>query len=277
MPNLDQNPQSGVGGTSYIYDQGTSPNTRIAVSQKSRVLTPHYGNTQAMHQMGVLGTFTPNQSKNVENYRGIGFGDKVAELIPGVTEPATLDFERALLYLSNLWQALGYASGVDGPVRSLSQHRWPFDVEHQLVFSSLADQDLGVANVGHSGTSGAFDGGVKAISFPQVTDVAGYPKADGRGHSAVITIYEACWLTSWSTTFSRDSATVVESGQAMVTDVHDFASVYGEFLATGNDPTIGQLGSIRFAEQGFQIAQAGGGPIGEGGGTQSVFALQANA
>lgn len=279
MPNLDQNPQSGVGGTSYLYDYGTSPNTRIAVSQKSRVLTPHYGNTAAMHQMGVLGTFTPNQSRGIENYRGIGFGDQIAELIPGVTEPATLDFERALMYLSTLWQALGYAAGIDGPVRSLSHHRWPFDVEHQLVFSTISDADLGVANQGFSGTSGMFDGGVKAISFPQVT--ADAPRADyvggnpgsSRGHSAIITIYEACWLTSWGTTYSRDTATVVETGNASVSDVHDFASVYGEFLATGNDPTIGQLGSIRFAEQGFTIAQAGRGA--GGGGTQSLFAQNA--
>ena len=39
---------------------------------------------------------------------------------------------------------------------------------------------------------------------------------------------------------------VMESGTMIITDVHDFASVYGEFLATGNDPTLGQLGSIRF-------------------------------
>jgi len=279
MPNLDQNPQSGVGGTSYIYDQGTSPNTRIAVSQKSRVLTPHYGNTQAMHQMGVLGTFTPSQSRGMENYRGIGFGDHIAEVIPGVTEPTTLDFERALMYLSTLWQALGYAAGVDGPVRSLSHHRWPFDVEHQLVFSTLVDVDLGVPNVGFSGTSGSFDGGVKAISFPQVTpdaaraDYAGGNPGDSRGHTALITIYEACWLTAWGTTYSKDAATVVETGNAQVSDVHDFASVYGEFLATGNDPTIGQLGSIRFAEQGFTIAQAGRGA--GGGGTQSLFAQSA--
>ena len=62
----------------------------------------------------------------------------------------------------------------------------------------------------------------------------------------------------------------METGDAMASDVHDFASVYGEFLATGNDPTIGQLGSIRFAESGFRVARVGQG-IG-GGGTVSPFA-----
>ena len=37
-------------------------------------------------------------------------------------------------------------------------------------------------------------------------------------------------------------------GSMTITDIHDFSSLYGEFLATGNDPTIGQLGSVRFGE-----------------------------
>jgi hypothetical protein len=275
MANLDLNPQNGVGGTSYLYDFGTSPNTRVAVSQKVRLLTPHYGNNHALHQMGVISSFNPTMSRTIDNIRGIGFGDKIAELVPGVTEPTTGSFERALVYLCNLWQAAGYAAGVDGPVRSLAHHKWPFDMEQQMVMSSLADQDMGVANVGWSGKSGAFDGGVKPISFPQVTPnsatggMAGGHPGDNRGHSAIITIYEACWFNQWSTTFSKDQGYIVENGDITVTDVHDFASVYGEFLATGNDPTIGQLGSIRFQESGFKISQAGQG-IG-GGGVQSSF------
>lgn len=291
MANSDKNPSNGVGGTSYVYDFGTSPNTRTAVSQKVRLLTPHYGNSQAMHQMGVISSFNPTQSRTVEPVRGIGFGDKVAELVPSVTEPTTGSFERALLYLCNLWQATGYASGVDGPVRSLSHHRWPFDIEQQLVFSTLADVDMGaggppgVANVGHGGGVGSFDGGVKKIGFPQVTPdfgVAGNPATgtssggvgkapgDGRGHSAIITIYEACWFTSWAATFAKDSGMIMETGDVTVSDVHDFASMYGEFLATGNDPTIGQLGSIRFGGAGIGGINQAGGSL-SGGSAQSRF------
>lgn len=275
MPNLDNRPQSGVGGVSYLYDFGTTPNTRTAVSQKVRILTPHYGDTQAMHQMGVLSTFNPTMSRTVEPVRGVGFGDQVAELVPSVTDPPTASFERALLYLCNLWQSTGYAAGVDGPVRSLAHHRWPFDIEQQLVFSSQADQDLypGRANAPPSGTSGTFQGGTKAIQFPQTTmDNAGNNPDGLRGHSAIITIYEACWFTSWSASFAKDAGMIMETGDVTISDVHDFSSVYGEFLATGNDPTIGQLGSIRFAEQGFVAGQAGGG-IG-GGGTTSLFVRQ---
>ncbi len=284
MANKDNGPSNGLGGSSYLYDYGTSPNTRTAVSQKVRLLTPHYGSSAAMHQMGVVSSFNPSQSRTVEPVRGVGFGDKVAELVPSVTEPTTGSFERALLYLCNLWQATGYASGVDGPVRSLAHHRWPFDIEQQLVFSALADADLGKANIGHQGGTGSFDGGIKQIQYPAVTPDfgnqgnavtgnssggGGIAPGEARGHSAIITIYEACWFTSWSTTFAKDSGMIMETGDVTVSDVHDFATMYGEFLATGNDPTIGQLGSIRFGESGFPISQAGG--VITGGSPQSPF------
>lgn len=85
MPNTDLNPQNGVQGTSYLYDFGTSPNTRAAVSQKVRVLTPSYGNNQAMHQMGVLSSINPSESRNMEPIRGVGFGDQVAEICDKVS------------------------------------------------------------------------------------------------------------------------------------------------------------------------------------------------
>ncbi len=253
MPNKDLNPQKGVQGTSPLYDFGTSPNTRTAVSQKVRILAPAYGTSSALFQMGVLSSFNPSETRGIEPLRGIGFGDMIAELVPGPTEPMTASVERALLYLANLWQATGYAAGVDGPVRSLRHHKWPFDVEQQIVFSTLADNDLEAAGTGFSGTSGAFNGGVKAIEFPTVTEINGVSSG---GHTALITLYEACWWAGWNTTFSRDSAIIMESGDINITDVHDFSSIYGEFLATGNDPTLGEIGSVRYG-----ATIAGGGTL----------------
>lgn len=244
MANQDQNPQNGRGGTSYIYKQGTTPNTRVAVSQKVRILAPSYGNNSALWQVGLISSFSPSESKSVDPVRGIGFGDQVAELVPGVTQPRSASVERSLMYLSNLWQATGYAAGIDGPIRSLKHHRWPFDVEHQLVFSNLADFDLtGSANTGYNGASGGWDGGTKSVQFPAVTGVGGLTSGS---HTVIITMYEACWWTDWSASFSADSAMIAESGTMQISDVHDFSSIYGEFIPTGNDPTIGQLGSSRF-------------------------------
>lgn len=249
MANRDLAPAQGVQGSSYLYDFGTTPNTRTAVSQKVRLLTPAYGSdANLLFQMGVLSTFSPTENKTIEPLRGIGFGDMIAELVPSVTEPMSANFERALLYLANLWQATGYAGGVSGPVRSIRHHRWPFDVEMQLVFSTLADFDLtGQSGVGFNGGGGTFDGGVKEIVYPTVTNDPNNFPGDLRGHTAIITLYETCWFSSWQlTNISRDAGMLMESGDIMISDVHDFSSEYGEFLATGNDPTIGQVGSIRF-------------------------------
>jgi len=239
MPNKDINPQRGLQGTSPLYDMGTTPNTRTAVSQKVRILAPAYGTSSALFQMGVLYNFAPTESRAIDPVRGIGLH-------------MTASVERAMLYLATLWQATGYAAGVDGPVRSLRQHRWPFDIEQQIVFSTLADNDLESAGSGFSGTSGAFNGGVKAVDFPTVTEISGVSSG---GHTALISLYEACWWQGWNATFNRDTAIITENGDLAITDIHDFSSIYGEFLATGNDPTLGQLGSVRY---GTQIAGGGG-------------------
>jgi hypothetical protein len=253
--NQDRNPANGSQGSSYLYNYGTSPNTRTAVSQKVRVLAPVFGaETQALYQMGVVSSFSPSQSRSVDAVRGIGYGDKIAELVPSVMEPVSGQLERALLYLSNICQAVGYAGGVDGPVRSLAHHRWPFDIELQIVFSTLADYDLGKENVGGAFPTGpGLQQGVKPVQYPNIapgqpTGTPGslaYPNPPG--HSAIITMYEACWMTSWGVSgYSKDSGVIMETADISATDVHDFASQYGEFLPTGNDPTAGQLGSIRY-------------------------------
>ena len=158
MANTDQNAQNGLQGSSYVYRLGTSPNTRAVVSQKVRILAPSYGSNDALYQIGVIATFNPTESRTIDPIRGIGFGDIIAELVPSNTEPMTASVERTLLYLSNIWQATGYASGVSGPVRSLRHHRWPFDVEQQIVFSRIADADL----------AGGFDGPMGATPWQRV-------------------------------------------------------------------------------------------------------------
>lgn len=250
MANKDLSAANGAQGSSYLYKYGTTPNTRTVVSQKLRVLTPAYGqNTR--NQVGVLASISFSNSRSVEPVRGIGFGDQVAELVPSVTEPPTASLSRTMLYLSNIWQAMGYAAGVDGPVRSLAHHRWPFDIEQQLVFSTLVDYDLdeASANTGRSLPDGSQ--GIKQVQFngggvgPIPQSINGQ-HADNAGHSAMITFFEACWLTSYSNSFEKDTGIVMEESEAMISDVHDGLSVYGEFMATGNDPTIGQTGSERY-------------------------------
>lgn len=248
MANQDLNPDGGIQGTSPLYRFGTSPNTRSVLSQKVRVLTPAYGgDSSVMYQMGVLGSFGISESKSVEAIRGIGFGDQIAELVPGVTDPQNLSFSRSLLYLSNIWQATGYASGVSGPVRSLKHHKWPFDVRQEIVFSTLADQEFS----GSSATGGQdFTGGVSTTTY---SDNLGGSSVDATSgtHNILVTFYEGCWWTSWGHTFEKDTALITEEGDAAITDIHDGSTQMGEFTATGNDPSIGQFQSAIYAGSGF--------------------------
>tara|TARA_B100001094_G_C18158869_1_gene788147 strand:+ start:466 stop:1224 length:759 start_codon:yes stop_codon:yes gene_type:complete len=248
MSNTDHRPEAGNGlqGTSRIYKFGTSPNTRSVVTQKVRVLAPGYGGAGRL-QIGVLSNFGPTESRTIENVRGIGFGDIIAELVPGNTEPMTASIERTMLYLSTLWQSTGYASGVSGPVRSLRHHRWPFDIEQQIVFSTIADREI--SGDGKTSTTGF--GAVGSLPYEGALGGGG-PLGNGSdqgSHNILITMYEGCWWGDWNTAFQKDSAMVMESGTVTITDVHDYSSViYGEFLATGNDPSRGEVASNIYGE-----------------------------
>jgi len=218
----------------YIYRRGSSPNTRVAISQKNRVFsTPYSATTPKQKQVGVLSTFDYSESRGIDPVRGVGFGDKIQELVPNVTEPMALTLNRTLLYTAGIVQELGYRGGVDGLVRSLRQHKWPFDIRSELVFSELV------------------------TNFDQTQILIKTPGTDD-GTLALITYFEACWLNSISVSFPSDSAIVVEDAAATCTDVTDGTSLYGvtadtygDLLDSGNNPLKGQ-GSRLFTSTGGQ-------------------------
>jgi len=207
------------GSDTYIYRKGSSPNTRVAISQKNRVFsTPFTTQTPSLKQVGVLSTFDYSENRAVDPVRGVGFGDKIQELVPGVTEPMSLTLNRTLLYTAGIAQEVGYRAGVDGLVRSLRQHKWPFDLRSELVFSELVQ---------------ALDASAMVLNQTLGVD----------GQLALITYFEACWLQSVSISFPSDSAIVAEDASASCTDVTDGTSFYGnssdsygDFLDSGNNP-----------------------------------------
>jgi hypothetical protein len=205
----------------YIYRKGSSPNTRVAISQKNRVFSKPFSNgAPTEKQVGVLSTFDYSESRSIDPVRGVGFGDKIQELVPSVTEPTTLTLNRTLLYTAGIAQELGYRGGVDGLVRSLRHHKWPFDIRSELVFSELVtNKDVGAILV-----------------QTQATDDPNF---------ALVTYFEACWLNSISASFPSDSAIVVEDASATATEVTDGVSQfgnspnnYGDLLDSGNNPIL---------------------------------------
>src|SRR5512135_483596 len=124
---------------SYIFRKGVTPNTLSVISSKNRIFA--FNSTGKQVQIGVIATFDPSEARTIEAIRGIGFGDQIAELVPGVTDPMTISVTRTALYLANIFQVFGYKAGMDGIARSLKHHRWPFDIRQEQVFSALAAQN----------------------------------------------------------------------------------------------------------------------------------------
>jgi len=226
--------------SNYIYRMGTAPNTRAAISQKNKVFSYMVG-ADSLQQIGVLSEFGHDESRAVDPIRGVGYGDQIAELVPGVTEPMTLTINKTLLYAVNLFQVFGYKGGVEGLVRSLKHHRWPFDVKQELVFSELVSKfDLDAAGGGKAATNQPGEGDFVADSV-----------------RALVTYYEGCWMESYSASYSADAAIVAENSSVKVTDIIDGVSTYGEFIDTGLAPVDASAGSgtsIRFAGNSNNVA-----------------------
>jgi len=226
---------------------GTAPNTRAVVSQKNKIYGYAVG-AKSFQQLGVVSEFNLDENREVTHIRGIGFGDQIAELVPGNTEPMTISITKTLLYTANLFQILGYKGGVDGLVRSLRHHRWPFDIKQEIVISEAA------LLPDPSGAS------VSAVVDARVQTGPTTPDNPIVEPKALLTFFEGCWFTQYGTAWSVDQAIVAESSSVMVTDIIDGVSQYGEFIDTGLAPLASQNGgpgkgfSLRFASNSQSVA-----------------------
>jgi len=218
--------------TNYIYRMGTAPNTRAAVSQKNKIYGYTFG-VGGFQQLGVISEFGHDESRTIDPVRGVGYGDQVAELVPGVTEPMTLTLNKTLLYALNLFQSVGYKGGADGLVRSLKHHRWPFDIKQEMVFSEVAGDPV---NGSISGATGITVPAPLMSSEGFITPIV-----------ALLTIFEGCWMNSYSASYTSDAAIVAENSSVTVTDVHDgLTDKYGEFIDSGLAPISGVAASKLF-------------------------------
>jgi len=209
---------------SYIFRKGVSPNTLSVISSKNRVFAFNAGGEQK--QIGVISTFDPSEARTVEPVRGIGFGDHVAELVPGVTDPMTISVTRTALYLSNIMQVFGYKAGVDGITRSLKHHRWPFDVWQEVVFSTIAKMQM-------QGNSAIIQNGlIQQLPPPKGETVEGTGSESAANSIGILTIYEACWMSDYSVSFASDTAIVQETVTLNVSDI---------LAGTQLDPYYGEI------------------------------------
>lgn len=218
---------------SYLYRQGASAQTKTVVSSRFKVYS-HAVGVGKFARMGVTSSFQISESKTVDAVRGLGYGDQIAELVPGVTNPMSLTVDRYCLYLANLMQMFGYKAGVSGLVRSLKHHKWPFDIKTEIVFSELASEAKDVAQATKANVPN--EGGLNNLGNP--------------GLYAVVTVYEGCWMSDYSTGYQVDQAAVTENATISVSDIFDVAgSVYGEFIDSGLNKGDATGRSIRYQNE----------------------------
>lgn len=218
---------------SYIYRQGATAQTKSVISSRFKVFS-HAVGVGKFVKMGVTSAFNLSESRNIEAIRGLGYGDQIAELVPGVTQPMSISITRTALYLANIMQMFGYKAGVSGLVRSLKHHKWPFDIKTEIVFSELASEAKDVAQALRADVPN--EGGKNNIGNP--------------GLFAVVTIYEGCWMESYSTNYQVEQAAVAEDATVQVSDIFDAnGSVYGEFIDAGLNKADKTGRSIRYQNE----------------------------
>jgi len=135
---------AGKTDNTFTHRYGYSPNTLSVTSTRCRVMAVN--SRGEYQQIGVMSTFDPSESRSIEPVRAVGFGDKIMELVPGATEPMTISVTRTAQYLQNIYQAFGYKGGTDGLVRSLREHRWPFNIDQEIVLSEGLQEEIGRAS-----------------------------------------------------------------------------------------------------------------------------------
>jgi hypothetical protein len=191
---------------------GVSPETLSVISARNRIYAvPAWsasGDT-APKQIGVVATFNPSETRTIEPVRGIGYGDRVMELVPGMTEPMTMAVTRTAQYLSMIAQVFGYKGGIDGICRSLRHHKYPFDLRQELIIGALGQ-------LTEKAKSGVGTGIMDQSTFG---DQSIFPDGSKPYLQAIITLYEACWISDWNTTFASDTALVQEDVTIHVTNV----------------------------------------------------------
>jgi hypothetical protein len=218
---------------SSLYRQGTTAQTESVISSRFKIFSGPVGIGKFI-KLGVTSSFQLSESKQVEAIRGLGFGDQVAELVPGVTEPMKLQVTRTALYLANIMQMMGYKAGISGGVRSLKHHKWPFDIKTELVFSQIASEDDNLQAATQAAVNA--EGGVNNLG--NTTPLY-----------CVATVYEGCWMNDYSTSYAIETAAVNEECSITVTDIFDISgTVYGEFIDSGNNSTDATGRSLIFGE-----------------------------
>jgi len=216
---------------SHLTSVGPMPHSRAVLSSRVRIFGagnikgPNDYDSAKPELIGSITSFGVTQNRSLEPVRGIGLGDHIIEMVPGMSDPVELQVSKAALATANLFQEFGYAGGVDGFVRALKHHRYPVDIKQEILISKLAEPST------RSGRSGVSTTKPTNIGSPSVPSGANYwlnaedleGVATSPGFSVLITWYLGCWFENFSVTYGVDNAVISEEGSIKVTEItgHD--------------------------------------------------------
>ena len=166
------------------------PHTCIAMSSSVRIYSKN-GRTGNPSQIGLIQSFRPTDTRRMERARGIGYGDRVAEIVPGMTEVA-ITITRMALYEENILETLGYHSVWNKgdnlrSVRTLAHTKNPLDIMEQIVFhANKGSPGIGNLRGGFGrGAAGVDEAGSNSFSFPKDNTTIWY---------------KDCWINNYART-----------------------------------------------------------------------------
>jgi len=225
----------------YVHRTGVAPETTSIISQKNKIYAISAEDAASIYyQIGVVASFDPSETRTIETVRGVGYGDHVAELVPGVTDPMTLTVQRTAQYLSMIFQVFGYKGGIDGIVRSLRHHKWPFDIVQEVVISSLVAND---ETYGKNLTE--MDANLGSFNNEQF--------------KAIMTYFEGCWMSDYGASYTADAALVQENVTINVTDiVSNAGTIAGSYSEATSDLLFNVNAKSKIIGQTFTPASGGG-------------------
>lgn len=164
-----------------VYARGWVPHTCIAMASTVRIFSRNERTTQ-FRQIGLVQSFKPTDTRKMERARGVGYGDRVAEIVPGTTD-VSITVTRMALYEENILESFGYHTrwnkgGNKNLVRTLAHMKNPFDINEVLVYHNYATNGQGPLSVASDGRKFAEMGGEQYTS----------------------TWYHDCWINNWART-----------------------------------------------------------------------------
>lgn len=165
--------------TNSVYSRGMVPHTCIAMASSVRIFSKN-ADTGQFAQIGLIQSFRPNDTRRMERARGVGFGDRVAEIVPGTTD-TQITVTRMAMYEENILESFGYHTGFNkggtrGSVRSLSHLKNPFDINEVIVFHARQGDP----------TLNSLPGGNERLGFFPTEYTSFW--------------YHDCWPSTWSRT-----------------------------------------------------------------------------